>query len=85
MTNELEKGIYACWGEHGAHAEAFNDMEKELSTLRAENERKTRALERISHAKPDRLDHSLDVTIIERCARVARAALAPRGQEGEGK
>ncbi len=34
------------------------------------------ALQRISLAKPDQLDHSIDVAIIERCANVARAAIA---------
>ena len=34
------------------------------------------ALERIAQAKPDRLDHSADVAIIERAARIARAAIA---------
>jgi hypothetical protein len=33
------------------------------------------ALERIAHAKPDRLDHSLDVLIIERAARLAQNTL----------
>jgi hypothetical protein len=33
------------------------------------------ALRRIALAKPDRLDHSRDVAIIERAARIAAAAL----------
>jgi len=33
------------------------------------------ALSRISYAKPDRLDHSLDVAIIERAASAAKQAL----------
>ena len=34
------------------------------------------ALSRIARAKPDRLDHTIDVGTIERAARVAHAALA---------
>jgi len=34
------------------------------------------AVERIGRAKPDGLDHSADVAIIERAAKIAQAALA---------
>jgi LPS O-antigen subunit length determinant protein (WzzB/FepE family) len=58
-------------------------LEKLNDELCAENERlRTQvealraALERISKVKPDQLDYSIDVCIIERCAKVARAALA---------
>lgn len=52
---------------------------EELYLLQQEVERLREALQRIAHAKPDGLDHSRDVAIIERAANVARAAL------GEGK
>lgn len=39
----------------------------------------TEALRRIADAKPDGLDHALDVLIIERCARAAREALTKAG------
>jgi transposase-like protein len=51
-------------------------LEAEIARLRAANAALTVALMRISHAKPDRLDHSTDVAIIERAAHIATAALA---------
>jgi len=48
----------------------------EAGRLRTQVEALREALERISKVKPDQLDHSIDVCIIERCAKVARAALA---------
>lgn len=41
------------------------------------------ALKRISQAKPDRLDHEIDVTIIERAARIAKDALSARVSDSE--
>jgi 2-oxo-4-hydroxy-4-carboxy--5-ureidoimidazoline (OHCU) decarboxylase len=41
----------------------------------AEVEALRHALRRIAYAQPDRLDHSRDVAIIERAARIAAAAL----------
>ena len=48
--------------------DGYVKLKKELDELRA-------ALSRISHAKPDRLDHSVDIAIIERAAKIAREAL----------
>ena len=46
------------------------------STVEAERDRYRAALEKISHAKADGLDHSIDVGIIERAAKIAKAALS---------
>ncbi len=58
------------------------DLMREAADALDERERRIavceQALRAISFAKPDRLDHSLDVLIVERCARKATAALAPR-------
>lgn len=48
--------------------------------LKERNEKLEAALKRISFAKPDRLDHQLDVTIIERAAKIAKAALDGNGE-----
>lgn len=52
----------------------------ESLALRAEVERYKAALERISRARADRLDHALDIAIIERASRIAREALSPRSK-----
>ncbi len=52
-------------------ADALDERERRIAVCE-------QALRAISFAKPDRLDHRLDVLIVERCARKATAALAPR-------
>ena len=47
-------------------------MSKKDEAIRAALE----ALERISKAKPDQLDHAIDVAIVQRCAKVAFDALS---------
>ena len=46
-----------------------------IEALRAEVAALREALEKISKAKPDQLDHSIDVAIIQRAARIASAAI----------
>lgn len=38
------------------------------------SDRLREALQRIAKAEPDRLDHAIDVGLVERCAKVAREA-----------
>lgn len=53
----------------------------EIAMLKASAEKLAEALKTISFAKPDGLDHVLDVTIIERAAKIAKQALAAYARE----
>ncbi len=61
------------WDERGPDAEA---VAAKLRRLDAVNAQLLEALKRISLVKPDQLDHGIDVVIIQRCANVARDAIA---------
>lgn len=61
--------------QEGVEAKAEN------AALKRESEGYRRALERISHAKADRLDHSIDAAIVEKCAAVAKAALSSKANQ----
>ena len=50
-----------------------------VEDLCSEVERLRTALTRISHAKPDRLDHAQDILVLERCASIASKAIAGKG------
>jgi hypothetical protein len=54
---------------------AFDGWQAATASHAAEVEAMRDALRRIAYAQPDRLDHSRDVAIIERAARIAAAAL----------
>ena len=56
-------------------AVAAHEAAAELRRLYAVNTELLEALERIANVKPDQLDHSIDVAIIQRCAFVACAAI----------
>ena len=63
-------------GEPAVSIDFARELEREVAALKIDAERMREALERISHAKPDQLDHALDVAIIQRAANIARAALS---------
>lgn len=74
-----ETGLRPLW-EYGGYASQLVDnwwhgWMAATASHAAEVEALRSALQRISLAQPDRLDHSIDVGIIERAARIAADAL----------
>lgn len=59
-----------------AETKDSNQLSDLADRLESTNADLLAALERIAEAKPDRLDHSVDVAIIERAAKIARTAIA---------
>ncbi len=57
-------------------AYTFSDeAREELHKIREDYENMELALKRISNAKPDRLDHSIDIETIRRAVKIATKAL----------
>jgi hypothetical protein len=54
---------------------ADDETLKHIAKLERDNRELREALERIAFAKPDRLDHAIDVAIIERAANIAGEVL----------
>ena len=63
------------------NAELICLLRNTIESLLDERERHVEVLSRISYAKPDRLDHSIDVGIIERVAKIAKKALEEHGSK----
>jgi hypothetical protein len=72
-TEELVSKLKGLIGLTVEDTHRAGDRLRELEQQKAELLHEMR---RIADAKPDRLDHSLDVTIIERMAKVAQKAIA---------
>jgi hypothetical protein len=61
--------------DYGASITFARTLERDLFAAQERIKRLEGALTKISFAKPDQLDHAIDVGIIERAANIARSAL----------
>lgn len=60
-----------------ARAALVAAIAKALEEARQDSERYRAALQTISFAKADRLDHSIDADLLDKAGRIARKALRP--------
>lgn len=73
MSSELLRRQF--WDRAQEAADRLAAAESRAEAAEAERDALREVLGRISKVRPDRLDHSMDVLIVERCAMVAGQAL----------
>ena len=64
-------------------SDGWPDAAAKLRRLHEVNQDLLETLQRISFAKADQLNHSIDIEIIQRCARLAKEAIAKATEEQE--